>query len=480
MSVVVRRARRMDGRVPDAWPDPELRRRSADSTTDPPSCGCSCHCLRHAVADFTQHSSLHGLRYVADPNISRAERLFWIVSFALACIFATNFISNVYYKWTHSPVILSLSPEPTPLSAIPFPAITICNMNNAKKSVALDIQRRAQYAGVEGSKDRKMLNDFCGKNQEGYDFNVDESEISWKDLRSFMVNVSQPCHEMLVLCLWHSETFKCEDLFNPTLTDEGICCTFNRVKRDYVFQNPRDLSDLNVTFPFESIDWTPEKGFPPNAPVDWLPWRAWGAGNHLGLSIVLNADLDEYYCSSEVSIGFKIVLHNSVETPKMNAFASLLSPGLEARMIVDPVMMTTTQLFHTIPAKKRNCVFGSEKNLTFYRTYTQRNCALECEAQFTLDACSCVLYYMPKNDTTRICGRKDEECAKKALKAMELRLVDDGNVSSSLNTTKTKSCGCKPGCNALSYKMQQTSSVLSARADIPQNYLGKKNTSYFS
>lgn len=66
------------------------------------------------------------------------------------------------------------------------------------------------------------------------------------------------------------------------------------------------MSDLNVTFPFESFDWTPENGFPEAASLDWLPWRAWGAGSHLGLSIVLDANLDEYYCSSEVSIGFKV------------------------------------------------------------------------------------------------------------------------------------------------------------------------------
>lgn len=67
-----------------------------------------------------------------------------------------------------------------------------------------------------------------------------------------------------------------------------------------------DLSDLNVTFPFESNDWTPEKGFSQGDNIENLPWRAWGAGSHLGLTIVLDANLDEYYCSSEVSIGFKV------------------------------------------------------------------------------------------------------------------------------------------------------------------------------
>lgn len=65
-----------------------------------------------------------------------------MVSFIAAVAFATNFINNIYYKWINSPVILSLSPEATPINTIPFPAITICNMNNAKRSVALDILNR--------------------------------------------------------------------------------------------------------------------------------------------------------------------------------------------------------------------------------------------------------------------------------------------------------------------------------------------------
>lgn len=92
-------------------------------------------------------------------------------------------------------------------------------------------------------------------------------------------------------------------------------------------------------------------------------------------------------------------LHNSVESPKMSAFAVLITPGLEARVVVEPTLWTTTQQFQGIPARQRNCVFAVEKNLSFYRTYTQRNCALECEAKFTLEACNCVLYYMPSKLT---------------------------------------------------------------------------------
>lgn len=71
-SLVYRGARRMErqvGAIPVVVPETAWLE---ESTT--PKGDCSCQCFRHAVADFTQHSSLHGLRYVADQSISKAER----------------------------------------------------------------------------------------------------------------------------------------------------------------------------------------------------------------------------------------------------------------------------------------------------------------------------------------------------------------------------------------------------------------------
>lgn len=50
---------------------------------------------------------------------------------------------------------------------------------------------RARSSGKEGSKERKMLNDYCEMSQVPEDGNIDESDIDWADLRAFMVNVSK-------------------------------------------------------------------------------------------------------------------------------------------------------------------------------------------------------------------------------------------------------------------------------------------------
>lgn len=79
----------------------------------------------------------------------------------------------------------------------------------------------------------------------------------------------------------------------------------------------------------------------------------------------------------------------------MSAFGLMATPGSELRIVITPKIMTATEKLKTIPLKKRQCLFNEERHLRFYRTYTERNCALECEANFTLDFCKCVLYFMP-------------------------------------------------------------------------------------
>jgi amiloride-sensitive sodium channel len=61
-----------------------------------------------------------------------------------------------------------------------------------------------------------------------------------------------------------------------------------------------------VTFPTSTVDWTPENGYPSNVTADSIPRRAFGAGVHLGLTLVLDVEADEFYCSTSAGAGFKV------------------------------------------------------------------------------------------------------------------------------------------------------------------------------
>ncbi|CAG7818231.1 unnamed protein product [Allacma fusca] len=76
-----------------------------------------------------------------DPNV---QVIFWSLAFASAVVIAAWMISAVWQKYLRSPVIVSFQPFETKTSEIPFPAITICNMNKILKSKADNFMRLAR------------------------------------------------------------------------------------------------------------------------------------------------------------------------------------------------------------------------------------------------------------------------------------------------------------------------------------------------
>ncbi|KAI4464283.1 amiloride-sensitive sodium channel-related [Holotrichia oblita] len=419
-----------------------------------------CRAVFDNVDNYFDKSTLHGLRYVGDSTITIGERIFWLMAFLTAVCFAAYFINNIYAKYNLNPVIISFSPTAVSIAEIPFPAITICSVNIVKKTEG---ERILQY-GTETEK--LLMDDYCDSNYTIAKGDDDlENLADWDTLKAFILKVTQSCSEMLKLCKWRQREHDCNVIFNPILTDDGYCCTFNRLPSSSIFRNPKELNDLNETYPSEVYDWTPQKGYI-NASTDALPWRSPGAGAHLGLSVVVDAQLDSYYCQTTNSAGFKVLLSNPIETPKMADFGFFMRPGLEARIVIKPKKVESTETLKNIDVVKRQCFFPEERYLQFYRSYSEKNCKLECQANRTLRACNCVPYFLPKNRTTRICGKKQDNCVKRMKAIME-------------KPTLTQECDCLPACFEISYSKSHSSNVLSLKAKPKEDIIKNETLEYF-
>lgn len=64
-------------------------------------------------------------------------------------------------------------------------------------------------------------------------------------------------------------------------------------------------------------------------------------------------------------------------------------------MSIRPNMFTTDEKLIEYHYNERQCFFNSERALQFFRHYNQRNCELECLANFTESECGCVPFFMP-------------------------------------------------------------------------------------
>jgi acid-sensing ion channel, other len=223
-----------------------MPRGSAKSNEKSPSNVCE------NLQQYCLNSSLHGLRYIGTTTLSAFERIFFGMSFMLVIVLAAYFISNIWQKWNESPVIVSGNPITTNIKDIPFPAVTICNMNQVKRNFAESLQLR---------RDKVILDSICTQGDQLND-SAENFEGKWSFVREFLLNASQPCHQMMKMCKFGMRNMSCDKIFTSALTDEGLCCTFNAVHPMLMFKNfneenyiDRDLFDLSYS------TWNPEDGY---------------------------------------------------------------------------------------------------------------------------------------------------------------------------------------------------------------------------
>ncbi|KAI8037605.1 hypothetical protein M5D96_009766 [Drosophila gunungcola] len=189
-------------------------------------------CFVRSLRQFLNETGLHGLKFVGDSNLSSWERSFFFGSFVTALIITVHLISNIYVKWDSTPVIIGISPHATSILKVPFPAITICNMNQVLRS------RVANYR--EGSNESALLKFLCdseSRQSQELDVEPSDSNIARNDLKvsDFVLNHSQSCERMLLFCKFSAMERNCSHLFQPILTDEGLCCEL------VYFHNPVEM-----------------------------------------------------------------------------------------------------------------------------------------------------------------------------------------------------------------------------------------------
>lgn len=156
---------------------------------------------------------------------------FFLLSFFLVFLLSIYFISNVYEKWSSSPVIITFSSATTSISDLPFPAVTICNMNKARLSVVDSFKN--------GSLEESLLRNFCLENYPEETIKDTDKSGQWDVLKHFLINISQPCSDMLIDCQFGMEIFQCLEIFDAVLTDEGLCCIFNTVHSRFLYKNDK-------------------------------------------------------------------------------------------------------------------------------------------------------------------------------------------------------------------------------------------------
>uniref|UniRef100_A0A182T5M0 Pickpocket n=1 Tax=Anopheles maculatus TaxID=74869 RepID=A0A182T5M0_9DIPT len=375
---------------------------------------------------------------------------------ANSSIHGFNLIETVYDKWRRDPVVVTFAEKPTPIYDIPFPAVTICPLTKVKSSV---LNFTAVYQRVlegSGNVTEEEYDQFLAMKQVcDFSFNTFLSNQSFDDnLVHVLQDMAPPFEETFLSCIWRNKYFSCDNLFEKTLTERGICYTFNGLSEDAILRKEQFHQDYkHLGEKRSSENWSMEQGYKPNLGLDVYPRRVVSSGSPAGLIVILKSDVEDmdYLCGNSFQ-GFQVQIHTPNQIPQISSQSIRVPVNHELTVRLDPYLITTSKNVKSYSAQKRRCYYPHERYLRFFRTYTKPNCVLECLSNFTLHMCGCVQYSMPRPPGVHICGIERLACCERAeliLQEQGLGLVDNSTTRMLL-----QSCNCLPACIFLEYKTE--------------------------
>uniref|UniRef100_A0A182PJH0 Pickpocket n=1 Tax=Anopheles epiroticus TaxID=199890 RepID=A0A182PJH0_9DIPT len=415
--------------------------------------------------EYCANSSIHGVRYLDRNGRSACERFWWLVVFLFSMLGCSVMIHKTYVKWKQVPIIVTFSEKTTPVWDIHFPAITICpetkvsaeklNLTAEMNALSREMDRNngtIEPESLNSVHRLKVVAQLCHM--------LFHLEYNW--LREFsgpednivdtLKNMSLSRDETLVMCRYGNNFEACEDRLTETLTEEGICYTFNMRHEDEIFRKGLLQSEYNYT-----EDWFDSAQQPVLSPL-----HARGAGLHDGLTLYMrHKQVDTDYMCTGFSQGYKLLIHSSDEYPQVSVRNMRIPFSHEISIALRPQMIVTSQSATDYSWEKRQCFFDHERYLRFFRLYNQDNCELECLSNVTEALCGCVRFSMPRSNDTKVCPLTKWHCMHRA--KWYLRPNNDPFVPDNIELDITKianSCNCLPACSSVYYDVETTQTSL--------------------
>uniref|UniRef100_A0A182HXE9 Uncharacterized protein n=1 Tax=Anopheles arabiensis TaxID=7173 RepID=A0A182HXE9_ANOAR len=377
--------------------------------------------------EYCTNSSIHGVRYFDRDERTTCERFWWLVVFLLSMLGCGVMIYKTYMKWNQTPIIVTFSEKTTPVRDIYFPAITICP-------------------------ETKYLNS------------------TMDDVVGTLKNLSLSHHYTIQGCVYSNQFILCDDHLATTLTEEGLCYTFNMMPEEDIYRK----SSLHTEYTYTEM-WYPVPGHE----TVTEPMYARGAGLHAGLTLFLRQNKEDvdYMCTG-FSQGYKLMIHDPGEYPQVSMRNMRLPFGHEISIALKPQMMITSPSAADYSWEKRQCFFNHERHLRYFKIYNQENCELECLTNVTQAMCGCVRFSMPRSNDTRVCPLSMFHCMYD-VKWIVYDIDDPQRPVNEKITAMVDRCNCLPACSSISYDVETTQTTLDLEKFLRVNHEYDRSDKFF-
>ncbi|XP_052721999.1 uncharacterized protein LOC128192939 [Crassostrea angulata] len=284
---------------------------------------------------FGESSSVHGLKYVSERSSHCFRRIFWLLVI-LCClgVLIYQIVDRVRY-FTSNPVTVNVQVNYN--STLVFPAVTICNQNAFKATLAAEKKRY------------KLIEDMFTEPESFNSTSLQKDLAENITLEELYLQGAHKREDFIFRAIWMGKTMNPDD-FDQFVTDHGVCYTFKRSETDGKVSSP---------------------------------------GIENGLRLTLNIEQYEYMPGPHDAAGIKMLIHDHSDIPMVHALGQAISPG--SRVFVGMKIIELENL----PEPHGNC---EEKTLEYVDTYTSEGCRLDCLTKRAKSECGCRALYMPHNN----------------------------------------------------------------------------------
>lgn len=117
------------------------------------------------------------------------------------------------------------------------------------------------------------------------------------------------------------------------------------------------------------------------------------------LNNALDSSFDEFYLffPKGINQGFSVILTTPGDILKMSRNTFRIPLLEDAIIMIKPRTIVTSSALPLLKPDQRSCYYTHERQLRFYRNYTESKCKEECLSNYTKIECGCVKFSQPSN-----------------------------------------------------------------------------------
>lgn len=325
------------------------------------------------VKKYFKSATIDGIEHVTDGGKSVIRRVIWaliLLSSLGVCLF---FLVGHGTEFGREPTSTSVRIG-RPRQGLPFPAVTICNLNPVSKTYAED-RNISSFLSFFYTASQFFESDRGRCEEIIENAGLSNSPLTFNDILSEGSSSRDVLIRSCSFSVNGTSTIDCKDDMAPFLTEAGLCHTFN--------------------------------GFSNNQPDKFFQL----SGSRYGLRIVVNISQSDYIASLNDDAGILVSVHHRHTFPNPYEMGITVPPGNHARIGV-----TSKRIVDN--TGKGNC---RDRN-TFFPDidYSTSVCRINARHEYLVndDNCDCVEYINPvfnlSRGTERHCTLADACCIAEA------------------------------------------------------------------